>query len=67
VRSDLRGVPAIGDSLRDLQAALTVGAQPMLVKTGKGVRTLEGGQMPEGIPVYENLADAVRAILAEAA
>jgi len=42
-------------------------AQPMLVKTGKGVRTLEGGQMPEGIPVYENLADAVRAILAEAA
>jgi D-glycero-D-manno-heptose 1,7-bisphosphate phosphatase len=64
---DLRGVPAIGDSLRDLQAALAVGASPMLVKTGKGVRTLEGGQMPPGTPVYEDLADAVRALLAEAA
>jgi len=67
VRRDLRGVPAIGDSLRDLQAALAVGARPMLVKTGKGVRTLEGGQMPEGTPVYEDLADAVQALLAETA
>ncbi len=67
MRRDLRGVPAIGDSLRDMQAAHAVGARPMLVKTGKGIRTLEGGQMPEGTPVYEDLADAVRAILAEAA
>lgn len=67
LRRDLRGVPAIGDSLRDLQAALAVGAQPMLVKTGKGLRTLEAGQMPEGTPVYEDLADAVQALLAEAA
>ena len=67
LRRDLRGVPAIGDSLRDLQAALAVGVQPMLVKTGKGMRTLEGGQMPEGTPVYEDLADAVQALLAEAA
>jgi len=67
VHRDLRGVPAVGDSLRDLQAALAVGARPILVKTGKGVRTLEGGQMPEGTPVYEDLADAVQAILAEAA
>jgi len=62
---DLRGVPAVGDSLRDLQAAQTVGARPILVKTGKGVRTLEGGQMPDGIPVYADLAEAVQAILAE--
>ena len=62
---DLSGVPAIGDSLRDLQAAAAVGARPMLVKTGKGVRTLEGGQMPEGIPDYADLAAAVDAILAE--
>ncbi|MDO9226932.1 MAG: D-glycero-beta-D-manno-heptose 1,7-bisphosphate 7-phosphatase [Pseudomonadota bacterium] len=67
LRRDLHGVPAIGDSLRDLQAALAVGARPMLVKTGKGLRTLEGGQMPEDTPVYEDLADAVQAILAEAA
>lgn len=62
---DLRGVPAIGDSLRDLQAAAQVGARPMLVKTGKGVKTLEGGQMPEGTPVYENLAEAANALLSE--
>ncbi len=64
---DLRGVPAIGDSLRDLQAAQAVGARPMLVKTGKGLKTLAAGQMPEGTPVYENLAEAVQAILAESA
>jgi D-glycero-D-manno-heptose 1,7-bisphosphate phosphatase len=67
VHRDLRGVPAIGDSLRDLQAAMAVGARPMLVKTGKGVRTLAGGQMPEGVPVFENLAEAVQTILAETA
>ncbi len=67
LRRDLRGVPAIGDSLRDLQAALAVGAKPMLVKTGKGLRTLEGGQIPDNTPVYEDLADAVQAILAETA
>ncbi len=66
-RRDLRGVPAIGDSLRDLQAAQAVGARPILVKTGKGVKTLAAGQMPEGTPVYENLAEAVQAILAESA
>lgn len=37
----LDGVYAVGDSLRDLQAAESVRATPILVKTGKGVRTLE--------------------------
>ena len=32
----LEGVPAVGDSLRDLQAAQAVGARPLLVRTGKG-------------------------------
>ena len=36
---DLTGVPVIGDSLRDLQSARAVGAQPMLVLTGKGKKT----------------------------
>jgi D-glycero-D-manno-heptose 1,7-bisphosphate phosphatase len=31
---DLKEIPFIGDSLRDIQAALAVGAQPILVKTG---------------------------------
>lgn len=36
----LRGTPFIGDSLRDLQAALTAGCQPVLVMTGNGSKTL---------------------------
>lgn len=60
---DLKGVPAIGDSLRDLQAAAAVGAAPMLVLTGKGTRTQREGGLPEGTAVHADLADAVRAIL----
>lgn len=37
----LEGVYAVGDSLRDLQAAQSVSATPILVKTGKGMRTLQ--------------------------
>lgn len=36
---DLRGVPMIGDSLRDLQVAWTTGGRGILVRTGKGRRT----------------------------
>ena len=43
----LDGVPAIGDSLRDLQAAAAVGAQPILVLTGKG-KTNAQGRRPAG-------------------
>jgi len=60
---DLGNVHAVGDALRDVQAAISAGARPMLVKTGKGMRTLEGGQLPAGVPVYENLAQAAQAII----
>ena len=33
---DLKGVPAVGDSLRDLIACVEVGCEPHLVLTGKG-------------------------------
>jgi D-glycero-D-manno-heptose 1,7-bisphosphate phosphatase len=56
---DLAGVPAIGDSLRDLQAASAVGAQAMLVLTGKGHKTHADPQLPPGIPVFPDLAAAV--------
>ena len=60
---ELKNVPAIGDSLRDLQAAAAVGAAPVLVLTGKGAKTqLEGG-LPAGTVVHADLADAVRAII----
>ncbi|MEN8169288.1 MAG: D-glycero-beta-D-manno-heptose 1,7-bisphosphate 7-phosphatase [Pseudomonadota bacterium] len=59
----LEGVPVIGDSLRDLQAAQQVGAMPILVKTGKGERTLKKGEGLDGIPVFDDLSAAVAALL----
>jgi D-glycero-D-manno-heptose 1,7-bisphosphate phosphatase len=58
-------VPVIGDSLRDLEAARAVGARPILVRTGKGGRTLATGHDLTGIPVYADLAQAVDALLQE--
>ncbi len=60
--ADLAGVPAVGDSLRDLQAAEAAGARPLLVLTGKGPRTLAEGGLPAGTRVHADLADAVRHI-----
>jgi D-glycero-D-manno-heptose 1,7-bisphosphate phosphatase len=60
--SSLHQVPVIGDSWRDLEAALSVGARPILVKTGKGKQTLMQRQddlVNLAIPVVEDLAEAV--------
>lgn len=61
----LSRVPAIGDSLRDLEAARDAGAMPYLVLTGKGTRTRESDQLPDGTRVFADLWDAARAIVAE--
>ncbi len=61
--TSLVGVPAIGDSLRDLQAAAAVEALPVLVRTGKGVRTEAEGNLPEGVRVFDDLAQAVAGVL----
>jgi D-glycero-D-manno-heptose 1,7-bisphosphate phosphatase len=60
---DLAEVYAIGDSLRDLQAAVAVGARPVLVLSGKGTETQEGGKIPEGTLVFADLAAAAEHIL----
>lgn len=60
---DLAGIPVIGDSLRDLQAAVAVGAKPILVRTGKGVKTATDPDLPPGTPVFADLAAAVKDIL----
>ena len=60
---DLRDVPAVGDSLRDLQAAASVGARPLLVRTGKGERTLAAGGLPANTPVFADLGEAVDYLL----
>jgi D-glycero-D-manno-heptose 1,7-bisphosphate phosphatase len=61
---ELTGVPCIGDSLRDLQAAEAVGAQPILVLTGKGEKTLREGHFPKSTVIFPDLAFAVSALLA---
>ena len=63
LRVDLAGVPAIGDSLRDLQAATAAGAQPILVKTGKGFGTASHPNLPAGTAVFDDLYSAVDALL----
>jgi D-glycero-D-manno-heptose 1,7-bisphosphate phosphatase len=59
----LRGIPSVGDSLRDLQASVAIGAQPILVLTGKGEKTLALGGLPEGTKVFADLGVAVKAII----
>jgi D-glycero-D-manno-heptose 1,7-bisphosphate phosphatase len=61
---ELAGVPAIGDSLRDLQAADAAGARPVLVLTGKGAKTLKAGGLPAGTEVHADLAAAAAALTA---
>jgi D-glycero-D-manno-heptose 1,7-bisphosphate phosphatase len=61
---DLTGVPVVGDGLRDLKAAELVGAQPMLVLTGKGERTLREGGFPKNTLIFPDLAFATSALLA---
>lgn len=60
---DLKGVPTVGDSLRDLLAATRVGARPLLVKTGKGERTLAAGGLPSDTPVFDDLGAVVEHLL----
>jgi D-glycero-D-manno-heptose 1,7-bisphosphate phosphatase len=60
----LAGVPAIGDSLRDLQAASAAGARPILVLTGKGEQTQKSGGLPEGTEIHRDLAAAALALAA---
>ena len=61
--TDLLGVPAVGDSLRDLEAATGMGAQPFLVLTGKGSKTQAQGGLPEGTQIFPDLAAVVSHLL----
>jgi D-glycero-D-manno-heptose 1,7-bisphosphate phosphatase len=58
----LDGVPTVGDSLRDLQAAVAVRARPILVLTGKGTRTRDAGGLPEGTEVFADLPAVAQAL-----
>lgn len=54
----MKGVPVVGDTLRDLQAGVALGCEPHLVLTGKGA-ALRGQPLPAHFPsntrVHEDL------------
>lgn len=61
---DLKTVYFVGDSVRDIQAAQAVKANPILVKTGKGAITLI--KNPNlNVPVFENLYGAAQFIISK--
>ena len=64
LNTDLKGVPMVGDSIRDLQAAAASQALPLLVLTGNGKKTLRSGDLPPATRVYDDLAAAVDALVA---
>ena len=61
---DMTGVPCVGDSVRDLQAAAAVEAQPILVLSGKGEKTLRDGVFPANTIIFPDLAFVATALLA---
>ncbi len=61
---DLATVAVVGDSLRDMQAAMAADARPVLVKTGKGEKTLEKHRLKH-IPFFDDLAAFVDDLLTE--
>ncbi len=70
---DLREVYAVGDSIRDLDAARSAGAKPVLVETGNGrtaaaeLEHAQGGAQLSDVPVYKDLATFVETLLASEA
>ena len=62
----LTGVPIVGDSLRDLEAAIVLGASPHLVRTGKGQQTVDKGILPAGTVVHADLMAFTKSLLGSA-
>lgn len=62
LNTTLTGVPMVGDSIRDLEAAAAVRASPTLVLTGNGKKTRRAGNLPPDTQVFADLAAAVDAI-----
>jgi D-glycero-D-manno-heptose 1,7-bisphosphate phosphatase len=63
---DLKNVPVVGDSARDVIAGVAVGCEPHLVLTGKGA-VYKGRALPEVFPphtlVHDNLSAFVDFLL----
>ena len=60
-------VHAVGDSMRDIDAARAAGARPVLVRTGFGRETEQAlGTKREEVAVYDDLASFAAALIATA-
>lgn len=70
LKIEMSGVPAVGDSMRDLVAAEVSGALPVLVRTGKGKLTKKLLKKPDSplsidnVVSFKNLAEFTDALLA---
>ena len=60
---DLEGVPVVGDSMRDLEAAWACGARAMLVATGNGTDTYSQLHRDQPSEYFQDLAAAADALL----
>jgi len=63
--TSLAGVPSVGDSLRDLQAAAAAGCSPWLVLTGNGAKTRQG-ELPPGTRIANDLSAVADTLLQDA-
>ena len=65
---ELKGMPTVGDSIRDLVAGAAVGCAPHLVLTGKSA-VYRGQALPDGFPpgtqVHEDLMDFAQYMVAQ--
>jgi D-glycero-D-manno-heptose 1,7-bisphosphate phosphatase len=62
LNTGLADVPMVGDSIRDLQAATSVKAAPVLVLTGNGKKTRRTEKLPPNTRVFVDLAAAADAL-----
>ncbi len=65
LRISLNNVYAVGDKITDIQAAQSVGAKPVLVRTGYGQSVIDSDMLPDGVPVFDDLAAFVDHFLQE--
>jgi len=57
LKFSLQGVPVVGDSVRDIRATRAANAWPLLVRTGKGARTLDQeAESCANVLVFDDLA-----------
>lgn len=64
INKPLSEIYFIGDKLTDVQAALAVGAKPIIVKTGQGETTLKNNPKLN-YPTFDNLSDAAQFIVSK--